>query len=106
MATNDPAKNFDVIGYDLTGAAETAIVIPVNTVRFIAVQCTTAVDAYISWQPNGTFDTHNRWTVKSGQILVLEDIAAQPTAIAAGGGRMFYMRGGAACTVEILYAQG
>ena len=106
MATNVPAKNFDVVRVNLTGAAETPIVLPVNTIRFLAIQCYTAVDVYLSFQAGGTWSTDNFWTVKSGQILVLEDIASQPKDAVAGGGTMFYARGGATCVIEVLYGQG
>ena len=106
MATNVPAKNFDAIRYALTAAAETDIVLPVNTVRFIAIQCSTAADTYLGFSVGATWSTDNFWTVKSGQILVLEDIASQPLDAVAGGGTMFYMRGSASVTVEIIYGQG
>lgn len=106
MATNVPPKTFDVIRYAITAAAETPVVIPGNTVRKIVVQCVSAADIYLGFTPNATFSANNYWTIKSGQNLPLEDVAMQPSNAVAGGGSVFYLRGSASVTVEVLYAQG
>jgi hypothetical protein len=102
MATNLPAANFDMVGYVLGTGAETGVEIPERVLRFIALQCTTYADVYLGRTPGQTFVVDNRWTIKAGQILVLEDIALMPMDLA---GTFFYARGSAnGLVLEVLYA--
>jgi len=91
-----------MVAYVLSSGTETAVNIPERVLRFISLQCTTAADIYLGRTPGQTFVVENRWTVKSGQILVLEDVALSPMDL---GGAMFYARGSAdGLVLETLYA--
>jgi len=104
MATNVPAKNVDMVGYVLSSGTETAVNIPERVLRFIALQCTTYADIYLGRTPGQTFVVANRWTIKAGQILVLEDWALSPVD---AGGAFFYARGSSdSLALEVLYAAG
>lgn len=104
MATNIPAKNFDMVGFTLSSGTESGVNIPEQILRFIALQCTTYADVYLGRTPGQTFVAANRWTIKAGQILVLEDIAMSPVNLA---GAFFYARGSSDNLVlEVLYAAG
>jgi len=93
-----------MVAYTLSSGAETAINIPERVLRFIALQCTTYADVYLGRTPGQTFVVANRWTIKAGQILVLEDVAISPTTDA---GAFFYARGSSdSLILEVLYAAG
>jgi len=102
MATNPPPKNLDFVGFTLNTGAETPVIIPERVLRFIALQCSTSADVYLGRTPGQTFVVANRWTIKAGQPLILEDWALSPVNAA---GEFFYARGSAnGLVLEVLYA--
>jgi len=104
VSTNVTAKNFDMVAYVLSSGAESAVNVPETVLRFVALQCTTYADVYLGRTPGQTFVVANRWTIKAGQILVLEDVAISPTTLA---GTIFYARGSSdSLVLEVLYASG
>lgn len=105
MATNIPAKNFDTIGFTLSNVGETAVTLPdANACRLMYMQCTSAQDIFVTRTPGATTDPTNRWTIKSGQALILEDVEIKPMS---ASGIFWYARGGVdAIVLEVIYAQG
>jgi hypothetical protein len=106
MATNVPAKNFDVKRIVVSTTIET----PVNlestrVIRYIHVhEATKAVNVRISFSPGGTFSADNYFTIWAGTAWEINDITLYSLNTA---GTFFYALGeaGQSVTLEVMWAQ-
>jgi len=79
MATNVPAKNFDTKRIALSATVETPITLEgTRVIRYIRVQCATAVNMRMSFTPNGCLSADNYFTIKSGEFWEINDITLWP----------------------------
>ena len=103
MATNIPPANYDVKSFTLTAGVEADVQLENAVVlRYVKLQCTTAADIYISFTSGGCSAVDNRWIIKSGEALELEDIAYSLKE----SGHFCYAMGGTGTILQVIYAQG
>jgi hypothetical protein len=104
MATNIPPANYNIKSFSLNAVGpevdiqlEGAMVL-----RYIKLECQSAADVFISFTSGGCHSVLDRWLIKSGQSLELEDIAYTLK----GSGHFCYALGGAAgVLLQVIYAQ-
>ena len=104
MATNIPARNFDTKRITLGAAVEVGVTLEAtNVIRYIKVQCATAVNVRISFTPNGTLSADNYFTIKSGECWEVNDFTLYPRDSA---GIFFYALSEAGVvSLEVIWAQ-
>jgi hypothetical protein len=101
MATNIPPANYEVKTFTFP-AHEFAVQLEgAKVLRYIKMECTTAADIYISFTSGGCSDVANRWIIKSGENLELEDIAYTLKE----SGHFCYAMGTAGAILQVIYAQ-
>lgn len=100
MATNIPPANYNIRAFTLSGTAETDIQLEGAVVlRYVKLEATTAADIFISFTSGGCSSVADRWIIKSGQSLELEDIAYELKA----SSHFCYAMG--AGILQVIYAQ-
>jgi len=98
LSTNTPGKRADIRGITVPATEVSFSFDGVPTVLNFVLQATTEVAVYVGLTEGSTFDTTNRFTVKSGARLRFDDVNWTPDTNA-----LYLRSAGAETLVECWY---